>query len=1159
MKKERLGKGILSLAMAAVLGAASFLPAAAAYPAGEDVWKAAEQTSMEAEMLAHYPLQENAEDITENHNDGKINGNVTWSEGLVLPGGKGTGDAAASDVTLPQGRFDGQDELTISVWLKSNTNKGNYSALFFGTPPQSSNNMPLNYWLFNPTDPTGYFKSVFTDSNKTSAPYETEVGVTSASTEAYKGVWTHYTTVLTEDSVTGYINGKKIGTAAKTKTTSDFGTGLQAYIGRSNYLADQTYAGSFQDLRIYSGALDADGIRDVYADTGYVTGEIQEKVEAEAWTLVSLDKALPQGMVTDETPLALPKQIGSSQITWSSDHPEIISGEGKVALPAKSTTVTLTAAVKGSAKTAEKNFAVHVKGRESSAKYLISYNNSQERTDLGMSLHLAYSEDGSAYTALNSNTGICFAKNSGSAKDNNKNVLNAPYIFPKKDGGYGMIAANSSSASVYLFDSEDLVHFTNERTLKVSSGPVVQEPRCSYDEETDTYLIQWKNGLTQYETVSADLKTCGETREIPYVEEVVPAAGIPEGAVVSQILEVTPEEYQKVVDKLGPVTNTGIEEVKRTLQEGSSVDMAQLLPKTVTLDYSDGSQKEMKVVWEEKDVKDIRTDKPGTYQVKGTVQQTQYENPFIEQRADPCILKGDDGYYYFTASYPMLGDKDMNGYDKVVLRRSKTIEGLKDAEEVTIWDCDGTTGMYRYIWAPEIRLIAGDYYIYYTASVESWNVWGIRPHVLKCTDPENIMNPASWEEEGRFQAAAGDTKAFTNFSLDMTYFENNGHHYAIWAQTDECSSLFMAEIDPEEPWKCTSKSIRLSYPDYSWERVNENVNEGASVIKRDGKIYIAFSASGTGPEYTIGLLSADADADLMDVNSWTKQGYPVLTSADVPGEYGPGHNSFTVDEDGNDIFVYHARSEECYRDQCNWANQGPLYDPCRDARLKRVHWAADGTPILKMTYGQELAEEFRTITAQVTVQAKEKPEPSEPETPSTETPSTDKPVEKPSVPMASKVILSNKTIRMGQKEKVSLKAKVYPAGAEQKVVWKSSKKSVVSVSSKGVLTAKKTGKAVITAAASNGIRAKCTVTVKKAPKKLSLTTKARTLKKGKTYQIKAKFPAGTYSHKLTFKSSKKSVAAVSSTGKVSAKKKGKAVITVKTFNGKKAKIKITVK
>ena len=75
------------------------------------------------------------------------------------------------------------------------------------------------------------------------------------------------------------------------------------------------------------------------------------------------------------------------------------------------------------------------------------------------------------------------------------------------------------------------------------------------------------------------------------------------------------------------------------------------------------------------------------------------------------------------------------------------------------------------------------------------------------------------------------------------------------------------------------------------------------------------------------------------------------------------------------IFSYTTPAPRSYRDQCNWANQGPLYDPCRDARLKRVHWAADGTPILKMTYGQELAEEFRTITAQVTVQAKEKPEP----------------------------------------------------------------------------------------------------------------------------------------------------------------------------------------
>ena len=162
-------------------------------------------------------------------------------------------------------------------------------------------------------------------------------------------------------------------------------------------------------------------------------------------------------------------------------------------------------------------------------------------------------------------------------------------------------------------------------------------------------------------------------------------------------------------------------------------------------------------------------------------------------------------------------------------------------------------------------------------------------------------------------------------------------------------------------------------------------------------------------------------------------------------------------------------------------------------------------------------------------------------------------VEKP------RVELSQKKIQMGVKEKVTLKATVLPAGSSQKVTYKSSKSSVVKVSSKGVLTAKKTGKATITVTSANGAKATCKVTVKKAPKKFRLTAKSKTLKRGKTYQIKAKFPKGTYSNKLTFKSNKKSVAAVSKTGKVTAKKKGTAVITVRTFNKKRATIRIKVK
>ena len=53
---------------------------------------------------------------------------------------------------------------------------------------------------------------------------------------------------------------------------------------------------------------------------------------------------------------------------------------------------------------------------------------------------------------------------------------------------------------------------------------------------------------------------------------------------------------------------------------------------------------------------------------------------FIKDRADPYVTKGSDGWYYFTASYPMYGSADSEGYDRVILRRAKTIYGLACAE-----------------------------------------------------------------------------------------------------------------------------------------------------------------------------------------------------------------------------------------------------------------------------------------------------------------------------------------------------------------------------------------------------------------------------------------------------------------------------------------------
>ena len=57
---------------------------------------------------------------------------------------------------------------------------------------------------------------------------------------------------------------------------------------------------------------------------------------------------------------------------------------------------------------------------------------------------------------------------------------------------------------------------------------------------------------------------------------------------------------------------------------------------------------------------------------------TNYNEPFIIQRADPYVYKQKDGSYLFTASVPE--------YDRIVLRGSRTLDGLADADEVTIWE-----------------------------------------------------------------------------------------------------------------------------------------------------------------------------------------------------------------------------------------------------------------------------------------------------------------------------------------------------------------------------------------------------------------------------------------------------------------------------------------
>lgn len=304
-------------------------------------------------------------------------------------------------------------------------------------------------------------------------------------------------------------------------------------------------------------------------------------------------------------------------------------------------------------------------------------------------------------------------------------------------------------------------------------------------------------------------------------------------------------------------------------------------------------------------------------------QSFEFDNPLAEQRADPWVHKTDDGTYYLIATVPE--------YDRIVLRKANTINDLKNAQEKVVWNKHKQGVMGHHIWAPELHRIDGTWYIHFAAG-EAENIWNIRMWVL--SNPSKNPMEGEWKEEGQIKTER------ESFSLDATTFEHKGKRYLIWAQNvrggNQGTALVMSEM--ENPTTLTGPEVVLTEPEFNWERMKYNVNEGPAVIKRNGKIFVSYSASATNHNYCMGLLWIDEDADLLNVSNWNKSPGPVFYTNEELKRYGPGHNSFTIAEDGETvIMIYHARD---YKEI-----QGhELSDPNRATRARVVRWTESGFP-----------------------------------------------------------------------------------------------------------------------------------------------------------------------------------------------------------------------
>ena len=659
--------------------------------------------------------------------------------------------------------------------------------------------------------------------------------------------------------------------------------------------------------------------------------------------------------------ISLPDKTADASVTWESSDKAVITDDGKVSRPeGENETVTLTATITLDGNTRTKEFPLTVLAQ---GPDVLTYISDAPATGQNGGMKIA-GESGDAFSVLHSDQPILYASKGTRS-------FGAAHIFRKADGSFGVVASDGgNNGNLIFFSSDDLITYSDEKLVSIPGVSSVKAVDCVYDsaDNVDTIYVQDADGKV-WAAKSADLTTVTSVTASDYTFPTV--EGAPSDAVNPYATALTQAEYDVLVKKFASITNTGVQAPANvTINQGENYT----LPEKVTAEYSDGSTKQLGVEWNADDLEKVNTSVPGEYTVNGTVQRTisytDPENPLIEERADPyMVYNEDDGYYYFTGSYPMNGSGDAEGYDRLVLRRSKTIEGLADAEEVVIWDENESAELGRFIWAPELHKIGDSWYFVSTAGLNSGTgtTFNIRPFMVKCNNPEDMMNPDSWGDPVLVKAYAGDEKNCVNaMSLDMTYFEADGVSYLAWADFTQTgiSSIYIATIDPSNPTQLTSPCSIISAPEYSWEYVRATVNEGPAVFKNNGKVYMAFSASGTGSEYCVGLLTADEGANLLDPDSWVKSNYPLLTSTDFNDEVsGPGHNSFTVDEYGNVIIVYHARPASIH------AGHGgdPLYDPCRYAYLQPVNIAADGSPVLNMTPKQELADEYMNVSVKIVV------------------------------------------------------------------------------------------------------------------------------------------------------------------------------------------------
>lgn len=284
-----------------------------------------------------------------------------------------------------------------------------------------------------------------------------------------------------------------------------------------------------------------------------------------------------------------------------------------------------------------------------------------------------------------------------------------------------------------------------------------------------------------------------------------------------------------------------------------------------------------------------------------------FTNP-INHGADPWLVYH-EGSYYLTTTQGR----------SIKMWKAPTLGGLKTAPPTTVWK-DSDPSRSAGIWAPEFHLFDSHWYLYYTATTADDTDDNHRLYVL---ESEGTSPLGPYHYKNRLYNPTND-----HYAIDPTVFKNtDGQLYLLWAARPR-HVLYIARMS--NPYTVQGNGVYIPADGFGCSVVRE----GPEILQRNGKLFLIYSMCGAStPDYKLGMLIADASADLMQQGAWKQFPRPVFERVDADNIFGPGHNGFFQSPDGKeDWIVYHAKSStrDTYSD--------------RTTRAQKFTWNADGTP-----------------------------------------------------------------------------------------------------------------------------------------------------------------------------------------------------------------------